>query len=366
MALYIRVHCMVIRALLRKMTCNLRHPTSLRHPTLYESSRTLQHTATHCNTLQHTVSRDTYSVPWLYISLYIARWDDEIWTCCLRTHTRTCLRIRCGDSRRTLQHAATHCNTLQHTVSRDISHHLRLRCGDKCECASCEETCRWVGPQIWSNVKRCEDKCTSCGDQCKCASCDETCRWVMQVCVVWRDVWASVALDVMRCRKMCADECGCVACVETCKWHVKRCQVSVTLDVQVTCDEMSRQGQVSVVLDVMRCRNVWRHVWVCGMCRDVQVTCEEISTQGQVSVILDVMRCQNMWRQVWVCVMWRHLQVSVVLDVMRSQDVWRHECVCVSCEDTSCVTWHFFFRSWWHDDTWLWYSFVFDFDWAIV
>ena len=58
---------------------------------------TLQHTATHCNTLQHRV----YSV----------------WVCSLvSTHCNT------------LQHTATHCNTLQHTATQSILTLSMLTC----------------------------------------------------------------------------------------------------------------------------------------------------------------------------------------------------------------------------------------------
>ena len=50
------------------------------------ANSTLQHTATHCNTLQHTATR-----------------------CNTLQHTAT----HCN----TLQHTATHCNTLQHTTT---------------------------------------------------------------------------------------------------------------------------------------------------------------------------------------------------------------------------------------------------------
>jgi len=54
----------------------------------------LQHTATHCNKLQHTATRDTSAI--------ISWW----------LHTQDC---------NTLQHTATHCNKLQHTATRDKS-----------------------------------------------------------------------------------------------------------------------------------------------------------------------------------------------------------------------------------------------------
>jgi len=57
---------------------------------------TLQHTATHCNTLQHTAS---HCITLQHIS----------------THCNTLHEM--SHSNKTLQHTATHCNTLQHTAT---------------------------------------------------------------------------------------------------------------------------------------------------------------------------------------------------------------------------------------------------------
>ena len=78
-------------ALFRKITCNLKHPMSRRHPL------TLQHSAAHCNTLQHTATN-----------------------CSTLQHTAA----HCS----TLQHIATHCSTLQHwaALSNTLQHFATL------------------------------------------------------------------------------------------------------------------------------------------------------------------------------------------------------------------------------------------------
>ena len=92
-------------ALLRKETCNLRHPVGLCHSVRPATRRalllpatssisgikwTLQHTATRC--LQHTATR------------------------CNTMQHAACFALCCSVSgvHNTLQHTATHCNTLQH------------------------------------------------------------------------------------------------------------------------------------------------------------------------------------------------------------------------------------------------------------
>ena len=64
-------------------------------------SSTLQHTATHCNTLQPTATHT------------LAQWD----TCQTRLMTKS-HSTHCN----TLQHTATHCNTLQHTLLPNETH----------------------------------------------------------------------------------------------------------------------------------------------------------------------------------------------------------------------------------------------------
>ena len=60
---------------------------------------TLQHTATHCNTLQHTATRSFHE------------WHDSFVSV-------TGLNVYSATHCNTLQHSATHCNTLQHTAKR--------------------------------------------------------------------------------------------------------------------------------------------------------------------------------------------------------------------------------------------------------
>ena len=61
----------------------------------WDITNTLQHTATHCKTLQHTATR-------------------RFWDICTRVHTE----LSPWDITNTLHHTATHCNTLQHDALR--------------------------------------------------------------------------------------------------------------------------------------------------------------------------------------------------------------------------------------------------------
>ena len=65
----------------------------------------LQHTATHCNTLQHTT----------YLATHSDVWRDFHMLRHTATHCNTLQHtaIHCN----TLQHTATHCNTLRHTAT---------------------------------------------------------------------------------------------------------------------------------------------------------------------------------------------------------------------------------------------------------
>jgi len=81
----------------------------------------LQHTATHCNTLQHTAAHCSTSRRnstsrgfWVHILKSPVTIEYAIWIgykadCNTLQHTAT----HCN----TLQHTATHCNTLQHTAT---------------------------------------------------------------------------------------------------------------------------------------------------------------------------------------------------------------------------------------------------------
>jgi len=75
---------------------------------------TLQHTATHCNTLQHTVKHTTTHCNTLQHAVCMKWHDWCIWRVWLNTlqHTAT----HCN----TLQHTVTHYNTLRHTATRDL------------------------------------------------------------------------------------------------------------------------------------------------------------------------------------------------------------------------------------------------------
>ena len=74
---------------------------------------TLPHTATNCNTLQHTITwqngnRWRGQTP-LWTEQSVLRFDNSATHCNTLQHTAT----HCN----TLQHTATHCNTLQHTAT---------------------------------------------------------------------------------------------------------------------------------------------------------------------------------------------------------------------------------------------------------
>jgi len=130
------------------MTCNLRHPMSLRHPvpfflclllppylalsvsfslrlflslSVHELSHTapccnaLQHTATYCNTLQHTATH-------CYTLLHTATHCNTLLHTATHCNTHLwAIQPHCN----TLQHTPTHSNTLQHTpthASEPFSH----------------------------------------------------------------------------------------------------------------------------------------------------------------------------------------------------------------------------------------------------
>jgi len=68
---------------------------------------TLQHTATHCNTMQHTAARQRFA----------------------RSAMPAMRRAMSGDYCIPLQHTATHCNTLQYpTTPCNTMQHLAARC----------------------------------------------------------------------------------------------------------------------------------------------------------------------------------------------------------------------------------------------
>jgi len=77
-------------------------------------SNTVQHTATHCNTLQfrHCNTHPTYCNTQYECGL---KWMLDWIRALLR-------RTRCIATHNTLQHTATHCNTLQHTATQAQLH----------------------------------------------------------------------------------------------------------------------------------------------------------------------------------------------------------------------------------------------------
>jgi len=73
----------------------------------FTNADTLRHTATHCNTLQHRISRTQARQPWCGKSLRSSL--QNFTNADTLEHTAT----HCD----TLQHTATYCNTLQHRIS---------------------------------------------------------------------------------------------------------------------------------------------------------------------------------------------------------------------------------------------------------
>ena len=99
------------------------------------SKQTLQHIATHYNTLQHTAtrsSRHTYVGAWHTHTYKYAHERVSYGICmphithmnesrttyvCLRSHTSFAQYSRVYDIHSRLNHTTTHCNTLQHTAT---------------------------------------------------------------------------------------------------------------------------------------------------------------------------------------------------------------------------------------------------------
>jgi len=87
--------------------------------TLYDS---LQHTATHCNTLQHTVAV-CCTLHWSQVALCVCLFVNVY---CVSESEKMCV-IQKRWEKDTLQHTATSCNTLQHTATLFfITHTLSL------------------------------------------------------------------------------------------------------------------------------------------------------------------------------------------------------------------------------------------------
>jgi len=72
-----------------------------------------QHTATDCNTLQHTATSSQHA-------------DCRVWTWYVSLQ---CTATLCNTLQHTLQHTVTHCNTLQITATHcKVLQHTKLRC----------------------------------------------------------------------------------------------------------------------------------------------------------------------------------------------------------------------------------------------
>jgi len=104
-------------ALLRKMTCNLRHPTGLRHTVHVVGKLRHSHGERHV-TCKHVMSRMKESAIYEWVMSHI----NESWVESCHTHE---LNHECN----TLQHTATLCNTvtLQRTACH-VSHLQRTAC----------------------------------------------------------------------------------------------------------------------------------------------------------------------------------------------------------------------------------------------
>ena len=83
----------------------MREVTRVRFLSFY----TLQHTATHCNTLQHECHTKK-CLPRVIMRLVMREMTQE-------THCLVYLVLQCGRQCNTLHYTATHCNTLQHTAT---------------------------------------------------------------------------------------------------------------------------------------------------------------------------------------------------------------------------------------------------------
>ena len=96
------------------------------------TSRLLQHTAIHCNTLQHTGTGDI-STPLQYTAAHCSTLQHTAAHCSTLQHTATHWSGRYQYTTATLcstlQHIATHCNTLQHNRAGDISSWVCTRDG---------------------------------------------------------------------------------------------------------------------------------------------------------------------------------------------------------------------------------------------
>jgi len=104
-----------------KYATYVQHPCNARDEnrhtlTSKKDCNTLQHTATHCSTLQHTA---THCNTLQHTATHCKTLQHTATHCNTLQHTTTHYN--------TLQHTATHCNTLQHTCNTPATH-LQLTC----------------------------------------------------------------------------------------------------------------------------------------------------------------------------------------------------------------------------------------------
>jgi len=95
-------------ALLRYMTCKLRHPMTLRHPVHPTHLNLCVYKQSWHSLTQHLCLSTCVC---LYVHIYVCVYIFDIYT--PHTNTPQHTATHCN----TLQHTATHCNTLQHTAT---------------------------------------------------------------------------------------------------------------------------------------------------------------------------------------------------------------------------------------------------------
>jgi len=137
-------------ALLRKMTCNLRHPMGLRHHVPLLCKFTVGLTLEKC----HQSERGTHT--------------HTLWEIPERGERSSFLKptiMHCN----TLQHAATRCNTLQHTATHrnTLQKHTATHCNALQHTATQERGKRSPSLKLLSTHSSCEGLCSRLGGRWK-------------------------------------------------------------------------------------------------------------------------------------------------------------------------------------------------------
>jgi len=151
------------------------HCNTLQHTTITHCN-TLQHTATHCNTLQHTAAHAQHT-----------HCGCECALCRAPYSTLQLLATHCN----TLQRTATHCNTLQHTAT----HYITLQ----------NTATHCNAPPPLPLAKAVRKDCKRDRECCSVLQCVVVCRSVLQCVVVCRSVLQCVAVcySVLQCAAVC-------------------------------------------------------------------------------------------------------------------------------------------------------------------